>query len=545
MMKRSFISCYKMMLCAAILAMSTFMVSCVDNDDNVTPTPPSDEYVLDVEEGMTLPVNAFLKVPAIDGDPKIITALKAIDKVTDVMAFAKVVGYDYWKDKVITKTAYFFNYKQDIDHNNPSKGWFKQQCVLTVEGQDRPTVLHTDGYALEGEKNQLDSISEPMLVSVLNANCLQVEHRYHGWSLPEGYTNKWHYLSTKQQSDDLHAIVTTIKQSGIVGNGKWLSTGTSKDGETTAYYAYHYPNDMDAYVPFCAPFLLQLEDKRPYSHIITKEALGDSEEKMNKVKAAFRAYAGNKTLQAQCVEIHKKENPNLTSTDEEIHLTLLYLLFENYYNKMSYVPYEKWENMIPAEGDSAQKFYNFIMTNSRTRYAEDTDSEYKRRQDTTDDLEPAGNGKTTPNALRRAASVTRHDPYSVQICIDLGGYGYVHTWVEDLLTSKEKTVISNDTDPATYGVTYDEGQFVKSFLDGMKQSNCHMMFVYGMQDPWTGAQIPDDKMGTNIRKLFIQHTDNPERKSAGLHNDNIDQWNPSERGELFKWLNQLGFLANE
>ena len=104
MMKRSFISCYKMMLCAAILAMSTFMVSCVDNDDNVTPTPPSDEYVLDVEEGMTLPVNAFLKVPAIDGDPKIIAALKAIDKVTDVMAFAKVVGYDYWKDKVITKT---------------------------------------------------------------------------------------------------------------------------------------------------------------------------------------------------------------------------------------------------------------------------------------------------------------------------------------------------------------------------------------------------------------------------------------------------------
>ena len=545
MMKRSFISCNKMMLCAAILAMSMIMVSCVDNDDNVTPTPPSDEYVIDVEEGMTLPVNAFLKVPAIDGDPKIITALKAIDKVTDVMAFKKVVGYDYWKDKEITKTAYFFNYKQDIDHNNPSKGWFKQQCVLTVEGQDRPTVLHTDGYALEDEKNQLDSIGEPMLVSVLDANCLQVEHRYHGWSLPEGYTNKWHYLSTKQQSDDLHAIVTTIKQSGIVGNGKWLSTGTSKDGETTAYYAYHYPNDMDAYVPFCAPFLTSLEDKRPYSHIITKEALGDSEEKLNKVKAAFRAYAGNKTLQAQCVEIHKKENPNLSSSDEEIRLSLLYLLFENYYSKMSYVPYEKWENLIPAEGDSAQKFYNFIMTNSRTRYAEDTDGEYKRRQETTDELEPTGNGKTTPYALRRAASVTRHDPYSVQTCIDLGGYGYVHTWVEDLLTSKEKTVISNDTDPSSYGVTYDEGQFVKSFLDGMKQSNCHMMFVYGMQDPWTGAQIPDDKMGVNIRKLFIQHSDNPERKSSGLHNDNIDQWNQSERGELFKWLNQLGFIPNE
>lgn len=52
---------------------------------------------------------------------------------------------------------------------------------------------------------------------------------------------------------------------------------------------------------------------------------------------------------------------------------------------------------------------------------------------------------------------------------------------------------------------YDGGQFIKDFFEGMKQSTCHMMFVYGMQDPWTGGQIPDDKMGENSRKLFIQH----------------------------------------
>ena len=114
-----------------------------------------------------------------------------------------------------------------------------------------------------------------------------------------------------------------------------------------------------------------------------------------------------------------------------------------------------------------------------------------------------------------------------------------------MLTKEEKEYVFLRFNPADYGVSYDGGAFIRSVMEGMKQSNCHMMFVYGMQDPWTGAQIPDDKMGTNIRKLFIQHTDNPERKSAGLHNDNIDQWNPSERGELFKWLNQLGFLPNE
>ena len=300
---------FLMMLGGAIVAMSMTMVSCTDNDDNSTtptpPTPPVEEYKLEVEEGMEMPENQFLSVPSIAGDQNVVNALKAIDRVTDVKAFELTERYDYWTGQRITKTAYYFNYLQDIDHNNPSKGRFKQQCVLTVEGQNRPTVLHTEGYALEGEKNRLDLIGEPMLVSVLGANCLQVEYRYNGWSLPEGYTNRWNYLNAKQQSADLHAIVAAIKKSGIVGNGKWLATGVSKNGMTTAHYAYHYPNDMDAYVPFCAPFLLELQDPGPYSHLLTKDAFGEDEGIMDKMKTVFRTYCSNRELQAQCVQMFK------------------------------------------------------------------------------------------------------------------------------------------------------------------------------------------------------------------------------------------------
>ena len=94
--------------------------------------------------------------------------------------------------------------------------------------------------------------------------------------------------------------------------------------------------------------------------------------------------------------------------------------------------------------------------------------------------------------------------------------------------------------PSYYGVTYDDGKFITEFFEGMKQSTCHMMFVYSMQDPWTGGQIPDSKMGMNSHKLFIHHPTDRD-SSAGLHNDNIDQWNASERNELFKWLDSLGF----
>ena len=529
---------------AAILTCGLMMTSCSIDDNAVADA--TDEEDIEVEEGMTMPENAFLKVPAVAGDQNVINALKAIDKVTDVKAFEMFERYDYWTAKEITKTAYYFNYMQDIDHNNPSKGWFKQQCVLTVAGQDRPTVLHTEGYTLDYRGiNQLDSISEPALVSVLDANCLQVEYRYHGRSLPEGYTNKWNYLSAKQQSDDLHAIVTDIKKSGVVGNGKWLSTGVSKNGMTTAHYAYHYPNEMDAYVPFCAPFLPELTAPGPYSFILTKEAFGDNEDHMNKVKAAFRAYVGNKTLQAQCVQLHKTKNPILTDGDEDIRIDLLNTLFGNYYSKMSYVAFKDWENMIPKEGDAAQKFYDFIMADENTRYPEETDEEYERRQETSNDLESDSTYGAEPRALTRAVvPVTRHNPYHVQICIDLGNFVHVLSWVSDLLTDAEKKDITRTMKPSDYGVTYDNGKFIKDFFEGMKQSDCHMMFVYGMQDPWTGGQIPDDKMGVNSKKLFIQHpTDH--HNTAGLHNDDIDQWNASERTELFNWLAQLGFFVNE
>ena len=539
---------YYSLLFATILFCGMVMVSCTANDDNSAVTPENG-YVIEVEDGMTMPKNGFLKVPAVAGDQKVIDALNAIEKVTDVKAFQLIDSYDYYNEKALSKTAYYFNYKQDIDHNNPSKGWFRQQCVLTVAGQDRPTVLHTEGYALERDSNQLQLIGEPMLVSVLNANCLQVEYRYHGWSLPEGYTNKFHYLTAKQQSDDLHAIVTAIKQSGIVGkNSKWLSTGVSKNGMTTAHYAYYYPNEMDAYVPFCAPFLIGLTDPAPYSYILKKETLGGDETKINALRDAFRNYINDKELQAECVKLYKQNMPKHPANDKDTRKLLLTILFDNYFAKMSYVAYSGWEPMIPKKGDSAEKYFNFIMADEKwEKYPGETDTQYIRRKDYADDFEPETCQWSVPYAHTRAQQVVRYDPYHVQVCIELGSYGHVCDWVEDLLTDEEKKYITEGFNPADFGVTYDNGKFIKEFFEGMKNSDCNMMFVYGMQDPWTGGQIPDQYLGKNSAKLFISSMlDSPEAgPEAGLHNDAIDRWIPSDRNEIFKWLNKVGFLPNE
>ena len=239
------------------------------------------------------------------------------------------------------------------------------------------------------------------------------------------------------------------------------------------------------------------------------------------------------------VSRHSYEEPlkpeEASSSDEEVRISLLLDLFGNYYPKMSYVTYERWEPMIPQTGDKAEKFLDFILANDKTKYNGETQGEYDRRMYYVKDLEPASySSETSSNLARRGASaVTRDDPYYVQVCIELGSYGYVTTWVDDLLTAEEKKkILDSGFNPSTYGVTYDNGKFIKEFFEGMKKSTCHMKFVYGMQDPWTGGQIPDDKMGPNSSKLFISH---------GKHDDFIYQWNASERNDLFQWLAGLGF----
>jgi len=520
------------------LGMTLTSCSVSDNSDNVVivdPTPGDDSYTIEVEPGLTLPENEFNTwVPTTtDFDQNIVDALKSVDKVIDVKPFTMVHMYNRSTKQFFTKTAYFFNYKQLIDHNDASKGWFKQQCVLTVAGKDRPTVLLTEGYALgsaQNYKNRLDSIFEPALVSTLEANCLQVEHRYFGWSLPEGFTNKWNYLTAKQNSADLHTIVTAIKQSGIVGQGKWLATGVSKPGMTAAYYAYEYPGEMDAYVPFCAPFMLSQAETEAYDYILSAAALGD---RLEKVKAAFRAYCGNKTLQQETAKLLKKNYPAYSGYDDDAaRIMALRLLFDHHWGKMSYVHYSLWEPMVPKEGDSAEKFLTYIMADENTRYEGEDAVDYQNRLDNVNDLEPTGSDNLVRGMTRAGEKKERMDPFYAHTFIELGATVTTISWVEDLLSEDEKAILTTPNNPALYGFKYDNGDYIRKVLDGIKQSDVNMMFVYGMQDPWTGNRIPDDKLGKNCQILYIQN---------GTHNDAIDTWNFSERNALYHWLAELGF----
>jgi len=146
--------------------------------------------------------------------------------------------------------------RQPLDHKDPSKGYFFQRVILTHRGFERPTVMNTQGYDLNYGKSELELS--------LEANSLNIEHRFFGESRPDSML--WQYLTLEQVTADLHHINQLFKN---LYKGKWISTGISKGGQTTIFYKYFYPTDVDVWIPYVAPFNNGLEDQRIYAFLDT------------------------------------------------------------------------------------------------------------------------------------------------------------------------------------------------------------------------------------------------------------------------------------
>ena len=347
---------------AAILTCGLMLASCAKEDAAAVAPVPSE---------MQQNTNEFeTDVPAISGDAKVIAALKQIPGVTDIKCF----------EHESEDTMYYFNFEQDIDHRNPALGKFKQQVVLLYKGKDHNNVLYTEGYALAGDPevnyNRLDSLELPAIVDMYETNYVGVEHRYHGWSLPQGFTNDFTYLSTWQQSTDLHCIVTALKASGLFA-GKWVSTGVSKCGETTAYYAYHYPNEMDAYVPYCGPYLTSLADQRVGDFVLEPTSIKAD---IEKVKTAYSYALNNKPLMDQLLSLLVKEyGERAGKTREDQTASLVSTLIGNLFSKESLVHISLWRDWIPTEKSSAEEFMKFLMADENTKYKNESQQEIAAR----------------------------------------------------------------------------------------------------------------------------------------------------------------------
>ena len=175
-----------------------------------------------------------------------------LDSLSGIYAFT----YEKMDVDSTFESKYLLQFEQAVDPGNDAAGTFRQRVFLSHKDFTAPVVFITEGYtAWHAEKP--DFTSE--LAGLLDASQVCVEHRYFGTSVPD--TLNWDYLTVANAAADHHRIVQVLKN---IYHGKWISTGISKGGQTTVYFRYFYPDDVDISVPYVAPLSFSTEEQRVY-----------------------------------------------------------------------------------------------------------------------------------------------------------------------------------------------------------------------------------------------------------------------------------------
>jgi hypothetical protein len=176
--------------------------------------------------------------------------------------------------------------------------------------------------------------------------------------------------------------------------------------------------------------------------------------------------------------------------DSALLLTLIDIM-PHLFKVQSYGDFDTWTKLIPTENSTPEEYAAFFMLT-------DKDNSIYRKK--------IVSGVRGPLAWRE-------DPFQVQISIDQGNWAFDYKWFLDgkLLSDSDKKYLKDNMEANRNSKPIElEINLVKN----LKTTTKKMIFVYGEDDPWTGAAIPDPT-NPNVKKYTIPH---------GSHTDEFDKY---------------------
>ncbi len=342
------------------------------------------------------------------------------------------------------KEAYKLKIKQPLDHTDSTKGYFYQTVYMFHRKQNAPTVIATEGY-------QCNSARVYETTTLLKANQIQVEHRYFGESLPPNTDFK--YLNLKQATADLHRINQLFRE---FYKSSWASTGISKGGQTSIFYKYFYPDDVDASIPLVAPFNLSLEDERIY-HFFDTIGTKECRDKITDVQE--RVFMARDTVL-----------PILKSIAKESNYSFTYITLEEAfeYAVLEY-PFSFWQwgydcNTIPEKGEDIGEFVKHLF-------------------------------KVIDLGFYGDVSMAIYGSHYYQAATEMGYYGYEIEDFKEYLKALPTTKNPLATFPPNKIETSFNDSLVKDAYAWLQNKGNNIIYIYGGNDTWSATAIPPSDKG--------------------------------------------------
>ncbi len=404
------------------------------------------------------------------------TMLSILDTMERVNAYKEVD-----LDETGTIKSFVVDVKQFVDHNDANAGGFLQRLVIHLRDFDAPTVFYTNGYM-----NQFDQYSYLDLAEMIGANVVALEHRQFGTSYFED--PQWTYLTVEQSADDLHDVYDMLKP---YLKGKWISTGTSKDGMTSIFYKTLHPEDMTVATSFCSPFNLSLTDMRVGTYMM--EVSGTDAEKAQRT-AVLRALTNDSIYEMYCNYLVETGQSVISPRD------YISLGFEGFFGIHSYGDNSDREMVYPTLPLDSNYICKWLDWHGD--YA--NQKAYEALKKAWQALNPGSRRAFNTEKLKEK------DPewgtmyaYSLQCAKQLGSYKHDVSVLKDLLPegfdiSDDNPCALNDEDIWLYK-TYDNSLMLY-VLDYLANTNDPILMVYSKNDPWTGAR--PEKTGPGIKTVI-------------------------------------------
>jgi hypothetical protein len=363
--------------------------------------------------------------------------------------------------------------RQRVDHFGDDTTTFLQKIYLSHIDFSKPVVIVTEGYAA-----YRNYISEP--AKIIKANQIIVEHRYFNESVPDSMN--WKYLNIKQAAEDHHVINQLFKQ---VYKGKWISTGISKGGQTTLYYKYFYPNDVDVAIPYVAPINFSKEEPRVFDFL---ENVGP-EECRTKVFEFQKLVLENKEKLLPLFEEYAKEKEMTFKMGYEAAFEYCVLEFSFAFWQWGDLPCEE----IPTKDDDIEKIFSAFEKVGFSFFSEEG---------------------TEP--IR---------PFFYQALTEIGFYTYDTEPFGDLI-QEVKDPNFNFTMPEGADTSYNY-QSMKEVNDFLQNKGNNIIYIYGENDPWSASAVQLIQGKTNALKMV---------KKGGNHKTRINSFDANEKQKIIDSL---------
>lgn len=372
-------------------------------------------------------------------------------------------------------------FEQPIDHNDLSKGTFRQRVFLGFENDTLPVIVELRGYGIGPER-------AGELADHYNANQLTIEHRYFNNSRPEKID--WNTLTIENAAKDQTQIINSIRNA-LYPKAKFISTGISKGCQTTMAHRRYFPKDVDASVCYVGPLNYQREDPRVYQFLKNVS----TEDDRQKVKAFQELCFKNREA---LLEMMKKagEEKGMTwefGIDKAIDYTILEYSFA----------FWQWGipvSTIPSGNISAEDIYEHLINVVGYDFFEEK-------------------------------SVSDLQPYFWAALTEQGIYGYETAPFKKYLNTEE--IYKFDwafPEGITKDFDYKPMEDIKTFLDTSAEK---MLFIYGEYDAWsaTAVELKNDASKREVYKFV---------RPKGNHRDRIKSFDEYTQKQIYeiidKWI---------